>query len=138
MPDPFLESGRFLDLSPRVAHSETVSASPAAAVETIIGTITLPSGLTLATGVFLFGWAAYTVGTNGTGGNLKIRQTDASGSTKAATGALTVVATNLVHATAIGFDAAPTAAGVYVLTLTVTGGSAASTVSALELLAIAV
>src|SRR6266516_4570077 len=128
MPDPFLESVRFLDLSPRVAHSETVAASPAAAAETIIATVTLPSGLTLATGVFLFGWAAYTVGTNGVSANLKIRQTDASGSTKAATGALTVVAANLAHATAIGFDAAPTAAGVYVLTLTIGSGSAASTV----------
>lgn len=138
MPDPFLESGRFVDFSPRVAHSETVVASPAAASETTIATITLPSGLTLATGVFLFGWAAFTVGTNGVSANLKIRQTDTSGSTKAASGATTVVAANLGALTAIGFDAAPTAAGVYVLTLTVGSGSASSAVSAVELFALAI
>src|SRR6266487_5960681 len=138
MPDPFLESGRFLDLSPRVAHSETVSASPAAAVETIIGTITLPSGLTLATGVFLFGWATYTVGTSGVSGRMRIKQTDAAGATKVDTGLLTRTAAQLVDDAVLGFDSAPADGQIYKLTLIIGSGAAASTVSAVGLLAIPV
>lgn len=138
MPDPFNESARFIDLSKRLVHSQAVVASPAAAAETTIATITIPSGLTLADGVVLFGWCAFTVGTNGTSFNLKVRQTDTSGSTKAATGLLNATAANLVSPSILAFDAAPTAAGVYVLTLTVTAGSAESTVSAVELLALVV
>lgn len=135
---PIQYSGKFMDLSGRIAHSETVVASPAAATETIIATVTIPSDVAVTAGVFLFGWAAFTVGTNGVSANLKLRQTDASGTTKAATGAMTETAANLDARSILGFDAAPPAAGVYVLTLTVASGSAPSTVSAVELVALVV
>jgi hypothetical protein len=135
---PITANVKGIDLSGRIAHSEAVVASPAAAAETTIATVTIPLDVAVNLGVFLFGWAAWTVGTNGVSANLKLRQTDTSGSTRAATGALTETAGNLYSHSVIGFDSAPTAAGVYVLTLTVASGSAASTVSAVELLALVV
>src|SRR5881396_1899200 len=126
-----------VDFTDRVARSTTVVASPAAAAETIICTVTAPADLRADAVVLLFGWAAYTVGTNGVSVNLKLRQTDASGTTKAATGAVTAVAANLGSMSVLGVDAAPGVTGqVYVLTMTVASGSAASTVSGVELLAI--
>lgn len=128
-----------VDLTDRVASSTTVVASPAAAAETIIAQVTAPADLRADAVVLLFGFAAFTVGTNGVSVNLKLRQTNASGTTKAATGAVTAVAANLGALSVMGVDAAPSATGqVYVLTMTVASGSAASTVSGVELLAIVV
>lgn len=133
------EDARGLDLSSRFIRTNTVAASPTAATETIIATLTVPENLTLAVGIEVVAWAAYTVGTSGTAGNLRIRRTDASGTVIAATGALTVTATNLVTASVHGTDTGPTLPGqVYVATLTVTGGAAASTVSAVHLRALLV
>jgi hypothetical protein len=80
------------------------------------------------------GWAAYTVGTSGTAVRLRIRQTNVSGTVKADTGALTgsqhgagILSADDVN----GFDTAPV--NTYVLTMQVTSGAAASTVSALVL-----
>lgn len=130
-----------LDLSQRVVDSTTVVASPAAAAETIICSLTIPDFNVLAVTqrVYLMGWAAFTVGTNGTAVTFKIRQTNVSGTTIVSTGALTggVAATNLMAQDISGSDATPGAA-VYVLTMQVTGGSAASTVSATQLLALVV
>ena len=141
MPDPTQQSARFLDLSSRIVASTTVVASPSAAAETIIGSVALPSGLTISSGVVVFGWAAYTVGTSGTAVQLKIRQTNVSGTTIAATGALT----GSQHGAGIlssddvgGFDASPGDAQIYKLTMQVTAGAATSTVSAIQLVAIAV
>lgn len=133
-------AARGVDLSSRIVASTTVSASPAAAAETTIATITVPGNLTIVTGVILFGFAAFTVGTSGTATRLRIRQTSTAGATIADTGATTggIAAAALVDMNVSGTDAAPLAAGVYVLTLTVTAGSAASTVSATHLVAIAV
>ena len=78
---PFETSGRFIDLSSRWKRTSTVVASPAAAAETIIATLTISEALQQALGVELVAWCAFTVGTNGVSANLKIRQTDASGST---------------------------------------------------------
>ena len=78
----------------------------------------------------LFAWAAFTVGTSGVSANLKIRQTDASGATIAATGATTVTATNLEQLVAMGRDTAAVIPGqIYVATLLVGSGAAISTVS---------
>lgn len=140
-PVPLRVDAASVDLSSRVAESKVVVASPAAAAETIIASITLNTDVTRVQGVLLRGFAAFTVGTNGTAANLRIRQTDASGTVIASTGATTggIAATNLVAETVLGFDAAPASTGqVYVLTLQITAGSAASTVSAVELDAIEV
>lgn len=136
--DPIRESIRFLDLSDRIVHSETVVASPAAAAETIIASVTIPGNITIVNGIVLIGWAAYTVGTNGTAVTLRIRQTNVTGSVIASSGALTSTAANLDARSVLGFDSAPADGQIYKLTMIVTSGSAASTVSALELAAIAI
>ena len=140
--EPIRYSAKGLDLSTRVQNTSVVVASPAAAAETIIGqTAALPSDITFALGVVLLGWAAYTVGTSGTAVTLRIRQTNVSGTVVVTTGALT----GSQHGAAIlsaddvqGLDTAPGPAQVYVLTMQVTAGAATSTVSAVQLLAIAI
>lgn len=129
-----------IDFQTRIAHSAVVVASPAAAAETIIASITIPGDIFVTTGVYLVGFAAFTVGTNGTAANLRIRRTDASGTVVVTTGATTggIAATNLVDMSVAGLNASPAAAQVYVMTLTVTAGSAASTVSAVSLFALAI
>ena len=137
MPQPIRDNVLFTDLSARFQSTQTVGASPSAGSETIIATLTLAgfNDVSLVSGIRLEGWAAFTVGTNGVSANLKIRQTNVSGTTIVSTGAVTggISATNLVTLDVNGSDATP-GVGVYVLTLTVTGGAAASTVSAVQLL----
>lgn len=140
MPTPPITANAVnLDLSGRFFRTDTVAASPSAATETIIATLTVGSQIAVVSGVYLLGYAAYTVGTNGVSVNLKIRQTDTSGTTIKATGAVTSTAANLGSMDLQGFDASPTLPGqVYVLTMTVASGSAASTVSAAALYAVVV
>lgn len=127
-----------VDLSQRLVQSKTIVGSPALAAETIVCTVTIPSAPTVFTGVLLWGWVAFTVGTSGVSANLRIRQTDTSGSIIVATGATTVSAASLTEIGCQGIDLTPLAAGVYVLTLIIGSGAAASTVSATQLTAIAV
>lgn len=132
-------SGARVDLSPRFVMSKTVAASPAGSAETTIASITLPANVVQEVGVELTAWAALTVGTSGTAVTLKIRETGTSGATIASTGALTATAANLIQVSAHGLDTAGVLPGqVYVATLTVTGGAAASTVSAVYLRALIV
>ena len=138
---PLESSALTADWSPRVVDTTTVAASPALAAETIIATLVIPNfgGIAITQKVYLNGWAAFTVGTSGTAIQLKIRQTNVSGTTVAATGALTggIAAGNLVAQDVQGSDATP-GVGTYVLTLQVTAGAAASTVSAVQLIALVV
>jgi len=141
MPDPIQLTSGVVDLSARFKRSITVAGSPAAAAETIIASITITDDLVVAQGVRLDGWAAFTVGTNGTATRMRIRSTDVNGTVKADTGAVTggVAAAALLAQDVSGFDAAPVLPGqVYVLTLQVTAGSAVSTVSAVSLFAVIV
>jgi len=136
---PIHLSAQGIDLSGRVVRSSTVVASPALAAETTIATVTVSDNLALGLGVVLFGFAAFTVGTSGVSVNLKLRQTNTSGSTVKATGAVTYTAADLGSASLLGVDTAAVLPGqVYVLTMTVASGGAESTVSAVTLLAIAV
>lgn len=141
MPQPISLDSQRIDLSKRIQVYKTVDASPAAGSETVIATLALTgfSDTALISGIVLSGWAAFTIGTSGANANLKIRQTNVSGTTVVATGATTggISAGNLVELDCEGFDAAP-GVGTYVLTLTVGSGAAASTVSALMLRAILV
>jgi hypothetical protein len=137
MPQPIESNVIFEDLSARFQGTSTIVASPTDNTETIIGSLTLANfnDIALVSGIRLHGYAAFTIGTSGTAGNLRIRQTNASGTVVTATGAVNVgvwAATQLTFLTALGFDAAPGVA-TYVMTLQVTGGAAASTVSALHL-----
>lgn len=141
MPDQIQASARGIDLSGRVVASTTVVGSPALAAETIVGQLTIPSGLTIVSGVIVMGWMAYTIGATGTATQVRLRQTGLAGTIVSDSGAQTGghnTAGQLVADDINGFDAAPTAAGVYVMTLQVTGGSGVSTVSRAWLVAIAV
>lgn len=139
MPNPLQLGALGLDLSPRVFTSKTVAASPAAAAETTICSVTVSGDLATQLGVILIGWCTFTVGTNGTAVTLKLRQTDTSGTVVATSGAETATAANLVGKSISSIDLGQVSARqVYVLTMTVTAGSAASTVSAASLIAIAV
>lgn len=132
MPVPIRYDSQALDLTKRVQVYKTVDASPAAASETIIATLTLTgfADTPVLSGVLLNAWAAYTVGTSGTAVTLRIRQTNVSGTVVATTGAMTKTAASLYADDVNGFDAGA-GVGVYVFTMQVTSGAAASTVSAL-------
>lgn len=141
MPDPVVSSLRFADLTSRFVFSTSVVGSPAGSSETIIASVQLPSGLTVNSGVLIGGWAAYTLGTSATACELRVRQTNVSGTVVADTGAMTGghnSAGLLVADDVNGVDTSPGDAQIYKLTLTVTGGAAASTVSKVLLFAIAV
>ncbi len=128
-----------IDLSPRVAETATVVASPAAAAETIIASLTLNQDPVFGLGVVLLGYAAYTVGTTGTAATVRIRRTNVAGTIVKASGAMTRTAAQLWADSIIAVDTGPTFPGqIYVVTLQVTAATAASTVSAVELVAIVV
>lgn len=142
MPLPIQIDASHIDLSPRVFSSSTVVASPADATETIIAQVTCTGDIAIVSGIIVMAWCAFTVGTNGVSANLKIRRTNASGSTQAATGVVNegvTAAAQLGYRYAQAFDTGPTMPGqIYVATLTVGSASAASTVSGVSLIAIAV
>lgn len=139
MPLPIRADSQTLDLSKRFQVYKTVDASPAAASETVIATLTLAgfADTPVVSGVQVSGWCAFTVGTSGASATLKIRQTNVSGTTIVTSGATTggISAGNLVIMDVEGFDAGAGASS-YALTLTVGSGAAASTVSGLLLRAI--
>jgi len=126
-PIPIQVGGAQVDLSPRYYYTETVVASPSAATETIIATLTIDQDIALVEAVRLAGYAAFTVGTSGVSANLRIRRTDVSGTIVKASGAVTVVAGNLYAPAIVGMDEGLTVLNqVYVLTLTIGSGAAAA------------
>jgi hypothetical protein len=136
------------DLSSRVASSNTVVASPALAAETVVCQVTgINSALTVVSGIWLSGGASLTVGTSGSAVTVRIRTgtTAGAGTVIASTGALTggIAAGNLISQDIQGFDT-NTAAGSqlattsYCLTVQVTAGGAASTVSQANLFVLVV
>ena len=141
MPQPIRYDSISFDLSKRFCIYKTVDSSPATNAETVIATLTIPSfsDIAVVSGVIVSGWAAYTIGTSGTAATMKIRQTNVSGATVVTSGATTggIAAGNLVEQDVEGFDSGAGASS-YALTLTITGGAATSTVSALLLRAIIV
>lgn len=141
MPIPIRESAEGINLAPRVFSSTTVAASPAGATETTICTVTITGDIAAMAGVVLLGWAAFTVGTSGTAATLRIKQTNTGGTTIVNTGAVTggIAAGALVEMDVNGIDTAPVLPGqVYVLTLTITAGAAASTVSSCNIIALVI
>ena len=126
-------------VQPIIIQTKTIVASPALAAETTIAQITLPSTADAGANVDLSGWAAFTVGTSGTAVRLRIRNGSLTGTVVGDSGALTggVAAAALLAQDVEGFDNPGEVAGLlYVLTLQVTAGAAASTVSAVKLRAL--
>jgi hypothetical protein len=140
MPTPAIrEIVEAINLSGRVFHSTTIVASPTANAETIVCSLTIDNNAAVMKAIYIVGWVAFTVGTSGVSAQVKIRQTDASGTAKGDSGACTATAAALATRGVLGVDTAPTVPGqVYVLTLTVASAGAGSTVSAVELLAVVV
>lgn len=139
MPPPWETTNRQTDQSPRFAWTKTVVGSPQTNEEATVASLTITEDLAVAVGVEVFAWVAFTVGTSGVSANLKIHQTNSSGTTVVASGATTVAATNLKALDAMGLDAAPVLPGqVYIATLTIGSGAAASTVSAVYLRALVI
>src|SRR4051812_45289718 len=136
MPVSISTTAAEIDLSQRAAATTSVVGSPALAAETIIASVTLNTDEQIVSGIMLRGFAAFTVGTSGSAVTLRLRRTNVAGTVVATTGALTggIAAGNLVAETILGFDTGAALTGqTYVLTLQVTAGGAASTVSAVEL-----
>jgi hypothetical protein len=133
-------TGAKVDLSDRIVASTVVVASPAAAAETIIAQTAALVPEAILSGVDVSGWAAFTVGTNGTAVRLRLRRTNVAGTVVGDTGALTggVAAGGLLAQDVGAFDTGASQNQVYVLTMQVTAASAASTVSAVKIRAIAV
>jgi hypothetical protein len=138
VPEPLEYSAALIVLSSRFVANQTVVASPAAAAETIIASITVPDGPLVVSGILVVCQAAYTVGTNGVSVRFRIRQTSVAGAVVGDTGAITETAANLDSTTVVGFDTAPPAGRIYKVTMIVASGSAASTVSALTIAAVAI
>lgn len=143
MPAPIQITADHIDLGPRVVQTQAITGSPAAAAETIVATLPAFGDIAASLGVWISGTIAFTVGTNGTAITLRVRRTNVAGTVVLTTGALTATAATLI---APGFNAFDpiTVAGltlpgqVYVVTLQVTAGSAASTVSAASVVALCV
>lgn len=135
---PISLSGAALDLSPRIAQNHTVVASPALAAETIIGSVTVPSGITITAGVLVICTFGVTVGTSGVSLRARVRNTNVTGTVVGDTGVVTASAASLYTLTVIGFDTAAVAGTVENVTLTVASGAASSTVTPLYIAAICV
>jgi len=138
---PIRLDGGEVDLSSRIQQVSSSPASPSGSSETVVLTLTLAANVAVISGVLLFGFAAFTVGTSGASAQLRIKRTNTSGTAVGDTGATTggIAAAALVDMNVSGFDSAPAIPGqVYVLTLTIGSGAAASTVSAASLVAIIV
>lgn len=132
--DPITQNAHSLDLSSRFQQTTTVAGSPATTEEKVIATLLLGTNSAIITGILVHGWCAYTAGTSGVTGTMRIRQTSTSGSVVVTSGAVTVVAADLWTATVHGFDTAATLPNqTYVLTLQIGSGAAISTVSAVML-----
>lgn len=117
--------------------STTIVASPAAGSETVVCTTQPFSPNSDFSIIFLVGWVNYTVGTSGVTGKLQIRRgTSASGTSVAAGGLSTVVATHVQDQLILGVDT-PTRGNdfQYSMTLQVGSGAATSTVANAALLA---
>ena len=140
MPNPLQITAATIDLRPRIVQTTAITGSPALAAETIVATTPAYGDITFLSGVLLVGIAAFTVGATGTAVTVRLRQTGLAGTVVYNSGALTggIAAAALVELPAVGFDTAPAAGQVYVLTLQVTGGSGASAVSAVALAGLAI
>jgi len=143
-PQTIQVSGAGIDLSPRVLANNTVVASPATALETVVATLGPFTGaLAVTSGVFIVAQAALKVGTSGTTVQYRIRQgtTAGSGTVVFDSGATNagVTAANLAVENITAFDTSPVLPGQsYCLTVQVASASAASTVSAVNIFGIVV
>jgi hypothetical protein len=139
-PVPIHLDASAIDLSTRLQRSVAITASPPDATETAVCTLTLTGDIAVVAGTALFGYVALTVGTSGTDVTVKLRRASAAGATVVSSGIINApAAADLLAYSIQGFDTGTVMPGqVYVLTVTVANGAAASTVSATSLIGIVV
>lgn len=114
-----------------------IDASPGGAIETIVCTYTGIDTVDADSTVILTTQVNLVIGTSGTALRIRIRQTSISGAVVGDTGAITggVAAGNVMSQDVIGVDnPGAVASFVYVATVQVTGGAAASTLSAVSII----
>lgn len=117
--------------------STTVVGSPALAAETTVASTVVGGVAGPTSRVLLIGFVAFTVGATGTAAQVRLRNGSITGTVVGNTGALTVVAANLVSFAVLGVDSPGDVSSLaYVMTLQITGGSGASAVSSVQLVAV--
>lgn len=139
MSDPIRANVGGIDLSDRFIENHTVSASPSGSTITTVATLTWSpqTSPTVVNGALLRVNLALTAGTNGVGALLEIRRGTTTGTLIASTGAVTIVATKLYELSTQGIDQVAFIPGqAWLACLTITSGSAASTVSSVSFSAI--
>lgn len=117
----------------------TIVGSPALAAETTIASLVVGAVADVNAQVDLSGWAAFVIGTSGTAARMRIRQGSITGTVVGDSDALTggIAAAAKVAQDVEGVDTPGEVASlVYVLTLQITAGAAASTVSKVKLRAL--
>lgn len=120
-----------------VFQTTAITGSPAAGAETIVATLPIPANIRADQRVYLLGWLAFTLGTTAASFGVRIRQTNVAGTTVANSGSVTGVAASLFAPSIIGIDSPGLQNSfTYVMTLIANSGSAASTVSAVGLIAL--
>jgi hypothetical protein len=146
MTAPLKSTAEGIDFGPRFVVSKAIVASPSGTAETVVAsTPVFPAGYdaTVVVGVLVIAQVAYTVAGSGTAVTYRVRTgvTAGAGTVVFTSGATTagIAAAGLVIENLIGIDTAPGSLGgqQYSLTLAVTGGSGASTVSAVAITALA-
>lgn len=116
--------------------STTIVGSPALAAETTVASMTVGGVAGPSSRVVLIGFVAFTVGTSGVSARIRLRNGSITGTVVGDTGALTVVAANLVSFMVLGVDSPGDVSSLaYVMTLQIGSGAAASAVSSVQLLA---
>lgn len=121
---------------PTLFATNVVTGSPALSAETVVATL---PGVTVdnpTRRVLLSGWVAYTVGTSGIAVRLRFRRDSITGAvvTGGDTSLITAIAAAIRVDSVFGIDIpGEIAAATYVLTMTVSSGAAASTVTSVYL-----
>ena len=141
--DPFRWYGGQVDSGDRIQFSNTVSASPTGSAETVVAsTPAFPANVPFSKGVQVSCELAYTIGTSGVSCQVRIRTgvTAGAGTVLYDSGAQTGghnTATQLVSDSAAYFHTTPVAGQQYCVTLTIASGAATSTVTKVNITAIA-
>lgn len=132
-------AGVHVDLSDRITANTTIVASPALAAQTTVATINVKGQPSCLLGVLVWCKLSFTIGTSGVSYQVRTYRGTSSGTKLDDTGAVTAVAADLYSDTVIALD--PTQPGngqLYTVTLTIASGAAASTISALTIVAAAI
>lgn len=132
---PVQIGGQFVDLSQRIICANASVTAATGGAETVVATVTIPQNLSYNSGVVVRGYLNFTGGTGATSAITQIRQSNVTGSSVVASPNLAATAAASYERSLLGFDTGPANGQVYVLTLSITGGTASAPVGAATLVA---